>query len=241
MAVNLENLDGLPQEFVKQLSAFDHVFRSCNYFEEVKEYFGIMQLTADIDSYCAKHKIIGFHYTNAIKEDILEHGLLVRTGEEIRKSFVERHFHLFTKEEQTTILTTWEAFFSKPKAKVRDKRLFLNFTQDGLENGGTNLLLNFYGGEQVYFPIFSLPQIGAKLKLIGTPMMLKCILNPSDLVTYLGFPGLYEHPWGRIAVSSYHRLKNRNACVEDQDGYQEVGVSPENIEIVICKKPSINI
>lgn len=43
---------------------------------------------------------------------------------------------------------------------------------------------------------------------------------------------IYENPWGRIAVSTYHRLLNPDAFQEDQDGYQNVNVKPQDIEII---------
>ncbi|HUX95063.1 MAG TPA: hypothetical protein VMV47_04960 [Bacteroidales bacterium] len=95
-----------------------------------------------------------------------------------------------------------------------------------MKNDGAELLLSYYGGEQVYFPLFELPNIGEKLKNIGIPMILKCTLNPNDINTFI------EYPWGKITVSSYHRIKNPDAIVVDQDGYQKVGVNPENIEII---------
>ena len=57
-------------------------------------------------------------------------------------------------------------------------------------------------------------------------MILKCRLTPKDINTF------YENPWGRIAVSTYHRLVNPEAHQDDQDGYQSVNVAPENIEII---------
>lgn len=235
MVVNLENLNGLPLEFVKRLGAFDQIFRSCNCFEEYENNADIKRLTIEIDKFCLTNKVIGYHYTTAIKEDILKTGLLVRTGEDIRIAFVERHFYLFTEEEQATILKTWKDYFGKTADKYRNNRIYFNFTRNGLQNSGANLLLNYYGGEQVYFPLYRLPQIEEKLKKIGTPMILKCILNPNNIETFLGNPDLYKNPWGRIAVSSYNRFINSEARVEDQDGYQQTDVKPENIEIILYK------
>lgn len=227
MVVNLDNLNGLPLEFVKRLSVFDEIFRNSNYFEDYENNADIKRLTIEIDKFCQTNKIIGYHYTNAIKEDILQNGLLVRNGEDIRNAFVERQFHLFTEEEQVTILKTWKDYFGETAIKYRDNLIFFNFTLDGLQNSGADLLLHYYGGEQVYFPLYRQPQIGEKLKKIGTPMILKCILNPKNIKTF------WENPWGRIAVSSYHRLKNKDAYVEDQDGFQQTAVKPENIEIIL--------
>ena len=69
-------------------------------------------------------------------------------------------------------------------------------------------------------------------------MILKCILTPNNIETFWGNPDLYNYPWGRIAISSYHRLRNRDAYVEDQDGFQRTDVKPENIEIIINESSS---
>ena len=226
MVINLDDLNGLPLEFVKRLSAFDEIFKNSNYFEDYENNADIKRLTIEIDKFCQTNKIIGYHYTNAIKEDVFKNGLLIRNGEDIHNAFVEKHFHLFTEEEQATILKGWNYLREKNAAKYRDNLVFFNFTLDGLQNSGADLLLHYYGGEQVYFPLYRQPQISEKLKKIGTPMILKCILNPKNIKTF------WENQWGRIAVSSYHRLKNQDACVEDLDGSQQTAVQPENIEII---------
>jgi hypothetical protein len=57
-------------------------------------------------------------------------------------------------------------------------------------------------------------------------MILKCILKASDIHTYSTLP------WGKLTVSSYHTLKNHKACLLEPSAYQEIGVSPDNIEII---------
>lgn len=225
MVIDLENLTGLTHDFVKRLKTYDEIFTQHKSLEQF-DFDDIHQLIIDIDDFCLENKIIGYHYTNAIETDILENGIIIRTGEEIRQDFIKRHFHLFTKEEQNQILIHWSKRFDEEDAEIRDNILFFNFTTDALKDGGAELLLRYYGGEQVYFPLFELPNIGEKLKNIGIPMILKCTLNPNDIYTFI------EYPWGKIAVSSYHRIKNPDAYVVDQDGYQKVGVNPKNIKII---------
>jgi hypothetical protein len=226
MAINLENLTGLPHDFVMRLKMHDEIFTKVKFLEQFENDDNINQLIIDINNFCLENKIIGYHYTNAIESYILEIGLVIRTGEEIRQDFIKRHFPLFTKEEQNQILIHWNKRFDEEDAEVRDNLLFFNFTIGALKDGGAELLLSYYGGEQVYFPLFDLPHIGEKLKNIGTPMILKCTLNPNDIYTFI------EYPWGKITVSSYHRIINPDAYTVDQDGYQKVGVNPENIEII---------
>src|SRR5690606_41099815 len=79
-------------------------------------------------------------------------------------------------------------------------------------------------------PLQDLPGIGEKIKNIGIPLILKCILKPSNLKT------LFKYPWGRIAVSSYHCNINPEAIQFDPDGYQTDAVNPNDIEIIDYSK-----
>lgn len=230
MIVNLENLEGLPNEYILKLKKFDNIFKTARFSEDYENNEDINNLIVEINNYCLNNKIIGFHYTNAIESDILEKGLIIRSGKKIRTDFMERFFHLFDNNEQILIKEKWSQRFGEKNTESRDFRIWFNFTKDALSNGGAELLLQYYGGEQIYFPLFDLPIIGEKLKKIGKPMILKCVLDPNKIETFI------ENPWGKIIVSSYNRIINPNASVVDQDGYQKNGVSPENIEIINAEK-----
>ena len=223
--VDFENLNGLSQDFIKSLKSYDEIFAQLKSIEQLDD-DEFHQLIMDIDDFCFENRIIGYHYTNAIKNDILGKGIIIRTGEEIRQNFIQRHFHLFTKGEQNRILFEWQKWFDEEDAQRRDSIICFDFTTGALKNGGADDLLSYYGGEQVYLPFIELPHIGEKLKNIGTPMILKCILNPSDIHTYT------QYPWGKLTVSSYHKLKKPDACLLEPSAYQEIGVNPENIEII---------
>ena len=226
MIIDFEDFTGLPNEFIIRLNRYVSIFVEYEFLEQYLDDEYIHQLIVDIDDYCLDNNIIGYHYTNGIVDEFKEKGILVRSGKKIRQDFMERHFHLFTKEEQNRILEKWEKRFDEDDQRVRDNCVFFNFTKGALKNSGAELLLKYYGGEQVYFPIFQLPEIGKKLKKIGVPMILRCTLNPNVINTFI------DYPWGKIAVSSYHRKVNQTADWVDQDGYQKVSVSPENIEII---------
>jgi hypothetical protein len=226
MVINLESLEGLPKEYLSELKKFDDTFKTSSFLEDYGNNENINQLIFEINNYCLDNKIIGFHYTNAIEKDISEKGMIIRSGEQIRNDFVKRFFHLFEQSEQRLIEERWLSRFGKKDIKIRDNRIFFNFTKNALNNGGAELLLKYYGGEQIYFPLFKLPTIEKKLREIGKPMILKCCLNPNEINTYI------ENSWGKIIVSSYNRTINSNANVVDQDGYQKRGVPKENIEII---------
>ncbi|SFF35760.1 hypothetical protein [Sunxiuqinia elliptica] len=228
--INLENLDGLPVSFIKRLNDFDAHFRFYEFLENFANNKTMNNLISEINDYCLTHKIVGFHFTNALEQDILTHGIIIRTGQEIRASFTKNHFHLFSTNEQDQIRLLWKGQFDNSNGKNRDNRIFFNFTQHALINGGAELLLKYYGGEQVYFPLYRIPEIAHKLENIGEPMILKCSLDPNMINTFI------ENPWGKIIASSYHRKINPNAHTIDQDGYQEIEVKKENIEIIKLKK-----
>lgn len=226
IVVDFETLSGIPEEFIKRLNLHNDFFIKCHFLDQLAQNEDINHLIVDINYFCSGNAIIGYHYTNAIERDLLEKGIVVRTGRDIRQDFIARHFYLFSEKEQRQILENWEKQFDAPEAKLRDGVIYFNFLKVALNNGGAEDLLKYYGGEQVYLPLLPLVKIRKKLEKIGIPMILKCKLNPNDITTSI------ENPWGKIAVSKYHRIVNPAAILEDQDGYQSVGLSPDKIEII---------
>jgi hypothetical protein len=227
--INLETLEGLPLEFIKKLADFNENFIHVNFLENLQDIFELQVIINEINHNCEKNRIFGFHYTRADRKSILKFGLIPRSGSEIRNKFLDKYGHKFTSQEKDLILKAWAEYFSKKQRAIRDGQIYFNLTQNALKNGGAEFLLKYYGGEQVYNPIYEIEGINDKLQCIGTPMILKCILNPKDLYTYI------QNPWGSIAVASYHRLLNPNAFVIDQDAHQSTQVFPDNIEIIKFK------
>lgn len=226
MVVDFDTLSGIPEEFIRRLKSQNDFLLKCQFLEQLCQDYNIIHLIVDINNYCSEKEIIGYHYTNALERDFLEKGIVVRTGNEIRQDFIERHFHLFSGKEQRQILEKWEKQFDAEEAELRDGSIYFNFLKEAINNGGAEDLLKYYGGEQVYLPLLPLVKIRKKLEKIGIPMILRCKLNPKDITTSI------ENPWGKIAVSSYHRIVNPTAILEDQDGCQSVEVSPDKIEII---------
>jgi hypothetical protein len=226
MVVDFETLSGIPEEFIRRLKSYNDFFLKCKFLEQLCQDNNIIHLITDINNYCSEKAIIGYHYTNGIERDFLEKGLVVRTGRDIRQDFVKRHFHLFSEKEQRQILKNWEKQFDQGEAELRDDSIYFNFLKEALHNGGAEDLLKYYGGEQVYLPLLPLAKVRKKLERIGIPMILRCKLNPKDIAISI------ENPWGKIAVSKYHRAINPVALLEDQDGCQRINVNPDNIEII---------
>lgn len=213
-----------------RLSKYDNVLREVDFLEDLQSERGLQEVICEIDRFCAANEIIGFHFTRAHAEDILKQGLLARSGKDIRREFLCKHSNPFTKTELETIEQSWKRGFDETDERSRDHRIFLNFTLDALKNGGAEPLLKNFGGEQVYAPLQNLPEIGQKIRNIGTPLIVKCRLDPNKVSTFI------QHPWGMIAVSTYHRTQNLAAGVIDQDGYQATPVPAQHIEIIYFER-----
>lgn len=224
--IDLNNLQGLPKELLGNLQNYNQLFNENICLENLLNYDSIVTLIEEINEHCLKNRIFGYHFTRAIPAEIQETGLTCRKGEDIRNTFIAKFGHLFTMDEKLKIKEAWTNYFKSPPQKSRDSRLFFNFTTYALVNDGAKPLLTNYGGEQVYKPLEIFEEIGNKIKCIGKPLILRCKLNPNKINTFC------ENPWGRIAVSTYHRNINREAHQYDQDGYQNVDVDPVDIEII---------
>lgn len=224
--VNLNNLTGIPIEFISALNGRRSIFINNDFMESLLEDANLVSLMEEIDNYCKNKRIIGFHYTRAVVGDIAKNGLTCRTGVEIRSIFLERYSQLFESYEIELIKEKWSKNFDEEDKSTRDSRLYFNFTTSALEDYGAEPLLRNFGGEQVYMPLQELEGISSKIMNIGEPLILKCSLNPQNIKTF------YEHPWGRIAVSTFHNILNSNAHRDDQDGCQFVDVKADDIDIV---------
>lgn len=222
--IDFNDFTGLDTELFNLLKKNDTIFRESDTFTKVLENANIIQLVHQIDAFCLSNLIYGYHYTRASRESILKYGLLVRSGETIRNEFLSQYRHIFTQIELNIIESNYLKFNNDQNKETRDNLVFFNFIND---YSGTDDLLGYFGGEQVYSPIRNYPSLLYKLSKIGTPLTVKCKLNPNDLNTFI------DKPWGKICVSSYHsKINSLVYHICDQDGYQYVPVNPENIEIL---------
>jgi hypothetical protein len=178
----------------------------------------------ELNAYCMENSIVGYHYTRGIKEDFLQHGLIIRTGEEIRERFLKEYGNHFSVEELKDIKNNWEESFDEYDKTTRDKRIWFNFTLKAFPKNGAESLLNFFGGEQVNGYLLKHSTIPEKLGEIGQPMIIKAVLNPYKLKVF--------NSMGKVAVSSYHKSINKNAYREDSDVYTCVPIESKLIEII---------
>ena len=89
--VNLNDLSGIPKEFIMQLSQFDQIFEEVDYLSDLDNIDALQCLIREINEYCLNNEVIGFHYTRAYQDDISRLGLLSRTGKVIRADFLKKH------------------------------------------------------------------------------------------------------------------------------------------------------
>ncbi|MEQ8576752.1 MAG: hypothetical protein RIB63_21990, partial [Fulvivirga sp.] len=232
--VNLNDLTGLPKSLIQELSYFNEEFKSTDFLEHLEENWELGELIIKIDEFCMENEVIGFHYTRALPEDILARGLLARSGQDIRTEFLEKHGPLFSQSEIHQIKDAWDRTFDDHDREYRDYHVFFNFTLTALNRNGSELLLENYGGEQIYWPLYEMEGIKNKIVSIGTPLIVKCRLNPNGLST------LIQYPWGKIATSTYHRTQNPKAYQTDQDGYQRTTVPPNKIELIKLEELNSN-
>src|SRR5690606_31236372 len=163
------------------------------------------------DHFCMEQRVVGIHYTRAVKEDIERKGLLIRTGEEIRTEFVQRFGATSSSSELETLQSLW-ASHQSTQADIRDSRLWFNFTLNALSGSGATFLLGMYGGEQIHMGIDLQTKLGRKLASIGEPLIVRCALDPSKIRTFI------QYPWGKILISAFHLSVNPTAIPVDQDG-----------------------
>ncbi|WNO10501.1 hypothetical protein [Teredinibacter sp. KSP-S5-2] len=223
MNVDLNNPALLPPEIHRKFGKIKNLFFEYEFSESLVENREVIPLVRELNAYCEENRIIGIHYTRAIPESIKLNGLLSRCGREIRDTFIREHGSMFTDDELDIIRERWAIYFTSSQSDVRDGRVFFNFTESELGRAGSKYLLGLYGGEQVSM-CFELDEpIGCKLASIGEPLLVRCSLEPRFVETFT------DYSWGKILVSSYHYMVNRNAYRIDQDGMQNIPVKPEDI------------
>lgn len=224
--LNLCTLAGFPPFFFEEMEKHTELLLETEFSDELIENPVFQELIERLTDFSKDYNIIGYHYTRANKEDILKEGLKSRSGQEVREAFLSRYGSLFTAEEFDTIKKSWNAYFNRTMVESRDHRIFFNLTTTALFDSGAEPLLKYYGGEQVYMPLKGEPTIANKLQSIGTPLLIKAILDPEQLSNF------YEDDIAKIAISSYHRSKRVDVDQYDCDVYQREPISPKQIELI---------
>ncbi|MCG7865853.1 MAG: hypothetical protein JAY74_05695 [Candidatus Thiodiazotropha taylori] len=222
--IDLQRPDLLPKTLRKRLESIEPHCRNEEFSENLVQHPEVLDVIVELDHHCMQRSILGIHYTRAIRADIERKGLLVRTGNEIRSEFVERFNHIFNTEELAWLQTLWSSNQAK-QASIRDSMLWFNFTLSSFGNADSDYLLGMYGGEQIHMGIEFDSPIGKKLAGIGEPLIVKCVLNPHKVKTFI------EHPWGKILASSFHLSIESEAYRTDLDGKVIESISPKDLVV----------
>ncbi|MCU7871767.1 MAG: hypothetical protein KZQ91_03380 [Candidatus Thiodiazotropha sp. (ex Lucinoma borealis)] len=223
-AVDLQRPDFLPEALRVRLESIKSFCRNEEFSENLVQHPKVREVVIELDHYCMQRQILGIHYTRAIHADIVQKGLLVRTGAEIRDDFVQRFGHKFDVEEMARLQNLWYSHQVK-QSDIRDSMLWFNFTLSAYGNSGSEYLLGMYGGEQIHMGIELGTPIGKKLASIGEPLLVKCALDPQKVETFI------EKPWGKILASSYHLSLEPEAYRIDQDGKVTESISPDDLVV----------
>ncbi len=157
----------LPIQYIERLNDIKELCASTEFSDELVEHKNVRGLVRDINEYCMQNKIVGIHYTRAEPGSILDKGLTIRSGKEIRDVFLKEYGYLFTGAELTYMKSVWCEYYSAQQSSVRDGRVFFNFTETALRNRGADFLLGMYGGEQVNMCFEPDEPIGSKLKSLS--------------------------------------------------------------------------
>jgi hypothetical protein len=222
--VDLQRPEYLPDYFLDRLDSIKSICRNEEFSETLVKHPDVLDIVIDLNKYCLQRRILGIHYTRAVRADIEQQGLLVRTGNQIREDFIDRFGHEFEDAELIELRRLWSSHQEK-QSNIRDAMLWFNFTLDAYGGSGSEYLLGMYGGEQIHMGIDLNSPIGGKLASIGEPLIVMCTLDPSKVETFV------EYPWGKILTSSFHLSIEPGAIRIDQDGKMIESVSPENVRV----------
>jgi hypothetical protein len=222
--IDLQRPELLPETFRVRLNSIRGIRHNEEFSEDLVRHHDVRSLVIDIDKYCMQSRVLGIHYTRAIRADIEKKGLLIRTGSEIRDEFIQRFGDRVHADELEWLRNMWLSHQAK-QSDIRDSMLWFNFTLAELGRSGSEYLLGMYGGEQIHMGIEFDTPIGAKLASIGEPLVVKCALDPHKVDTFI------ENPRGTILVSSFHLSVEPEAYRIDQDGKVMHSILPEDIVV----------
>ena len=223
-AVDLQRPELLPEVLREHLNSIQSLCRNEKFSDKLVQRPEARNIVIELDDYCMQRRVLGIHYTRAIRTDIEQKGLLVRTGAEIRDEFIQRFGHKFEATELELLQNKWSSH-QVTQSKIRDSMLWFNFTLRAFGGSGSESLLRMYGGEQIHMGIEFNTPIGNKLRSIGEPLIVKCALDPQKVRTFLG------HPWGKILVSSFHLSVVPEAQRIDQDGKVLESILPNDLVV----------
>ena len=234
ISIDLKDPGSMPAHILGKLYASRSLFEDNKFLEQVLNYPEIEQIVQELNTHCTHRGIIGYHYTRAMPDEIISTGLKISCGEDRRKEFLDKYGYCFTLKQQQSIKERYKNYFSDSQSRVRDGRIWFNFTYMQLVEGGADRLLTYFGGENIYMPLTRDPAIAEILRGLGKPLIVACILDARKLITYS------LNPWGKIWLSAYHTNINNEALQFDVDADFQEDVPPNKIFRIITPVKRIN-
>ena len=223
-SVFLQDVGSIPSSLHNSFSSMAYLFKEEDFLCRLFENKAILQLAKELNDYCINNTILAIHYTHAISFDIEQTGLLIRSGKEIRNTFIERFSDHFTHGQFKSLQENWQ--WIDGQSDSRNNRLYFNFTLDAYDTDGSDLLLGMYGGEQIHMGTNINSEVGKILAAIGEPLIVISSIAASEIRIST------ELPWGRILLSALHRSVNSNAYCEDFDGQISKPVAPKDLFLI---------
>ena len=223
-AVDLQRPELLPEMLRAHLDSIRPLCLNEEFSEALVEIPEVQSVVVELNNYCMQKRVLGIHYTRAIRTDIEQKGLLIRTGAEIREEFIRRFGSKFEATELESLRDMWSSHQGK-QSHIRDSMLWFNFTLRAFGGTGSKHLLGMYGGEQIHMGIEFDTPVGNKIASIGEPLIVKCALDPQKVRTFIA------QPWGRILLSSFHLSVVPDAFRIDQDGRVLEPILPEDLVV----------
>ena len=115
----------LPEALRARLGSIEPLCRKEKFSENLVQRSEVRDIVIELDNYCMQRQVLVIHYTRAIRADIEQKGLLVRTGAEIRDEFVQRVGHKFESAELECMRRLWSPH-QATQSKIRDSMLWLS-------------------------------------------------------------------------------------------------------------------
>ncbi len=210
-SIALDSIAAMPPALRKVMKPLRDDFLRHHHVDSFARRPAARDVMTKLAAYLDERGVIGIHYTRAEREDIATGGLICGAGAIRRTWFLERYGNRFSPGEIKAIKAGWRKRYDAHENSIRDHRVFFNLTSQALTSGGAEPLLKNFGGETIFMGLLDLPEIMAKMRTLGSPLIVKCRLQPSRLVS------IWERPAALVWLSAYHATVNREAALYDVD------------------------
>ena len=88
MAIWLNSVSQIPRITLDEFRRFDRLFAGCRFVEQLCQDPSLRRLAADLNELCLAEGVVGYHFTNALREQIADHGLRLSCGVDRRREFI---------------------------------------------------------------------------------------------------------------------------------------------------------